>query len=86
MQLHGVSVWHNLLGDSRTVLYLLSLFITNFISSIRGAASTGEDDFVPMWKEFCDNLKECLGSIVLPIGRLSVGLCRHRALLFKVCM
>ncbi|KAI8563140.1 hypothetical protein RHMOL_Rhmol03G0089700 [Rhododendron molle] len=44
----------------------------------------GEDDFVPVWKECCDNLKECLGSVVLPIGSLSVGLCRHRALLFKV--
>ncbi|KAG5556653.1 hypothetical protein RHGRI_007058 [Rhododendron griersonianum] len=46
--------------------------------------SMGEDDFVPVWKECCDNLKECLGSVVLPIGSLSVGLCRHRALLFKV--
>lgn len=45
----------------------------------------GEDDFVPVWKECCDNLKECLGSVVLPIGSLSAGLCRHRALLFKVC-
>ncbi|KAF7146862.1 hypothetical protein RHSIM_Rhsim03G0081400 [Rhododendron simsii] len=46
--------------------------------------SMGEDDFVPVWKECCDNLKECLESVVLPIGSLSVGLCRHRALLFKV--
>ncbi|CAN4109538.1 unnamed protein product [Withania somnifera] len=30
------------------------------------------------------DVKNCLGTIVLPIGSLSVGLCRHRALLFKV--
>ncbi|XP_058204079.1 serine/threonine-protein kinase CTR1 [Rhododendron vialii] len=47
-------------------------------------ASMGEDDFVSVWKEGSDDLKECLGSVVLPIGNLSVGLCRHRALLFKV--
>lgn len=39
---------------------------------------------VPSWRECSDELKECLGSAVLPIGNLSVGLCRHRALLFKV--
>ncbi|KAB1221280.1 Serine/threonine-protein kinase CTR1 [Morella rubra] len=49
-----------------------------------GSASTGEDDFVPIWKECSDDLKDCLGSIVVPIGSLSVGLCRHRAILFKV--
>ncbi|CAK9168074.1 unnamed protein product [Ilex paraguariensis] len=49
-----------------------------------GAASTGEDELVPIWKVCSDDLKDCLGSIVLPIGSLSVGLCSHRALLFKV--
>ncbi|XP_052172673.1 serine/threonine-protein kinase CTR1-like [Diospyros lotus] len=49
-----------------------------------GAASNGEDGFVPLWKECKDDLKESLGSVVLPIGSLSVGLCKHRALLFKV--
>ncbi|XP_059646747.1 serine/threonine-protein kinase CTR1-like isoform X2 [Cornus florida] len=53
-------------------------------NSMGGAASTGEDDFVPIWKECSNDLKDCLGSVVLPIGNLSVGLCRHRALLFKV--
>ncbi|XP_055807072.1 serine/threonine-protein kinase CTR1-like isoform X2 [Solanum dulcamara] len=49
-----------------------------------GAAPAGEADLVSMSKECSDDLKDCLGSIVLPIGSLSVGLCRHRALLFKV--
>lgn len=57
----------------------------SFICFIRGTASAGEDELVPMWKECSDDLKDCLGSVVLPIGSLSIGLCRHRALLFKVC-
>ncbi|XP_074269128.1 serine/threonine-protein kinase CTR1-like isoform X2 [Silene latifolia] len=51
---------------------------------LKGAASTREEDLVPMWEEFSAGLRDCLGSVVLPIGNLSVGLCRHRALLFKV--
>ncbi|XP_047337004.1 serine/threonine-protein kinase CTR1 [Impatiens glandulifera] len=49
-----------------------------------GVASTGEDALIPLWKEATDELKDCLRSVVLPIGTLSVGLCRHRSLLFKV--
>ncbi|XP_058085948.1 serine/threonine-protein kinase CTR1 isoform X2 [Magnolia sinica] len=49
-----------------------------------GAASAGEGSLVPRWQHCSDTLKDCLGSIVFPVGSLSVGLCRHRALLFKV--
>ncbi|KDP37292.1 hypothetical protein JCGZ_06746 [Jatropha curcas] len=49
-----------------------------------GSASMVEDDFISVWKECSDDLKDCLGSVVVPIGSLSIGLCRHRALLFKV--
>ena len=54
------------------------------IAIIRGSASRREDDFVSIWKECSDDLKDCLGSVVVPIGSLSSGLCSHRALLFKV--
>ncbi|MFS8007244.1 putative protein kinase TKL-CTR1-DRK-2 family [Helianthus anomalus] len=36
------------------------------------------------WRDFCSKLKESIGSIVLPLGSLNVGMARHRALLFKV--
>ncbi|KAF2289763.1 hypothetical protein GH714_038523 [Hevea brasiliensis] len=49
-----------------------------------GSTNVAEDDFISMWRECSDELKDCLGSVVVPIGSLSVGLCRHRALLFKV--
>ncbi|KAJ9184426.1 hypothetical protein P3X46_004154 [Hevea brasiliensis] len=49
-----------------------------------GSTNVAEDDFISRWRKCSDDLKNCLGSIVAPIGSLSVGLCRHRALLFKV--
>lgn len=55
-----------------------------FIALTRGSASVGEDDIISIWRECSNDLKDCLGSVVVPIGSLSVGLCRHRAILFKV--
>ncbi|KAJ8899587.1 hypothetical protein K2173_018561 [Erythroxylum novogranatense] len=49
-----------------------------------GSASMEEDGLISIWKECSHDLKDCLGSSVVPICSLSVGLCRHRALLFKV--
>ncbi|XP_057472011.1 serine/threonine-protein kinase CTR1-like [Actinidia eriantha] len=49
-----------------------------------GVASSVEDCFGNHWKECTGLLKDRLGFVVLPIGRLSVGCCVHRALLFKV--
>ncbi|XP_010543468.1 PREDICTED: serine/threonine-protein kinase CTR1-like isoform X2 [Tarenaya hassleriana] len=48
-----------------------------------GPATTEEEDLAPIWTDCIDGLKECF-KLVVPIGSLSVGLCRHRALLFKV--
>ncbi|MED6162076.1 copper transport protein ctr1 [Stylosanthes scabra] len=53
-------------------------------SCMGGSASIGEDDFFSVWRDCSNDLKDCLGSVVVPIGSLSVGLCRHRAILFKV--
>lgn len=50
-----------------------------------GTTLTGEDDLVSMWKERSKDLKDCLGSVILPIGNLSVGICKHHTLLFKIC-
>ena len=36
------------------------------------------------WKVVSKRLREFQQCIVLPIGSLSMGLCRHRAILFKV--
>ncbi|KAG0457801.1 hypothetical protein HPP92_022958 [Vanilla planifolia] len=49
-----------------------------------GAASDGEHFLHPRWKKCSETLKENSRSVVISIGKLAVGLCRHRALLFKI--
>jgi serine/threonine-protein kinase CTR1 len=53
------------------------------INRMGGIAST-EECFEERWKECTKVLKDCLGSVVLPVGSLSIGLCIHRAILFKI--
>ncbi|KAF3625930.1 Serine/threonine-protein kinase CTR1 [Capsicum annuum] len=77
-QIHGMSPSCNTTNE---VVDQLAKLVCNHMG---GAASGEEGDFVPIWKECCNDLKDCLGSIVFPIGSLSVGLCEHRTLLFKV--
>ncbi|PHT36510.1 Serine/threonine-protein kinase CTR1 [Capsicum baccatum] len=77
-QIHGMSPSCNTTNE---VVDQLAKLVCNHMG---GAASGEEGDFVPIWKECCNDLKDCLGSIVFPIGSLSVGLCGHRTLLFKV--
>ncbi|KQJ99693.1 hypothetical protein BRADI_3g44707v3 [Brachypodium distachyon] len=46
-------------------------------------ASTEEHELAPRWRDSVGFLKISSASVLLPIGKLSVGLCSHRALLFK---
>ena len=48
-----------------------------------GPYLTEHGDLKMRWQVNIKMLKDCLKSIVLPIGSISVGLCRHRSLLFK---
>ncbi|XP_019179574.1 PREDICTED: serine/threonine-protein kinase CTR1-like [Ipomoea nil] len=75
---------HNLSPSCITTKEVVDQLAKLVCNHMGGAASAGETDLVPIWKECRDDLKDCLGSIVIPIGNLSVGLCRHRSLLFKV--
>ncbi|KAL6899846.1 hypothetical protein ACP4OV_006504 [Aristida adscensionis] len=45
--------------------------------------SVEEHELGPRWRDSVGFLKISSGSVVLPIGKLSIGLCWHRALLFK---
>lgn len=49
-----------------------------------GAAMDEEHGLLPRWNECSKALKDSLRSVVIPVGKLSIGLCRHRALLFKI--
>lgn len=52
--------------------------------STRGEAANEPEELMPRWKASSKAIKECLNCVVFPIGSVSVGVCRHRALLFKV--
>ncbi|XWS59541.1 hypothetical protein CRYUN_Cryun08bG0131000 [Craigia yunnanensis] len=75
---------HNISCSCITTKEVVDLLAKLVCSRMGGSSTAGEDDFVSYWRECSDDLKDCLGSVVVPIGSLSVGLCRHRALLFKV--
>ncbi|XP_044479033.1 serine/threonine-protein kinase CTR1-like [Mangifera indica] len=58
--------------------------LANLVCNQLGGAASNEEEIGKQWKEHAETLKDCLSSVILPIGSLSVGLCVHRALLFKV--
>ncbi|PON34210.1 Serine/threonine protein kinase [Parasponia andersonii] len=58
--------------------------LANLVCGRMGGVVSTEEELAERWKECTENLRDCLGSIVVPIGYLSTGLCVHRALLFKI--
>ncbi|VFQ84451.1 unnamed protein product [Cuscuta campestris] len=54
------------------------------VSDHMGGPVMDPDNMFIAWTNLCYKLKQTLGSMVLPIGSLTIGLARHRALLFKV--
>ncbi|CAN1297880.1 Serine/threonine-protein kinase CTR1 [Linum perenne] len=65
---------------------LVTELATLVCSRMGGEAFSEEEEFCKYWMKCADALRNRLGSVILPIGSLSVGLCIHRALLFKVCI
>ncbi|KAK7851601.1 serine/threonine-protein kinase ctr1 [Quercus suber] len=57
--------------------------LATLVCNRMGGAVFTEEHLGAHWEEYTEFLKRCLGSVVLPIGSLSVGRCVHRALLFK---
>ncbi|CAN4100302.1 unnamed protein product [Withania somnifera] len=54
------------------------------VSDHMGGPVVDPDSMLLAWRSLSYNLKATLGSMVLPLGSLTIGLARHRALLFKV--
>lgn len=67
-------------ADSRELAELLGKLVSN---SMGGEAANEPEELMPRWKASSKAIKECLNCVVFPIGSVSVGVCRHRALLFK---
>lgn len=56
------------------------------VSDCMGGPVGNPENALRAWQNFSCSLKETLGSKVLPLGSLEIGLARHRALLFKVLL
>ncbi|XP_051119719.1 probable serine/threonine-protein kinase SIS8 isoform X2 [Andrographis paniculata] len=54
------------------------------VSDHMGGPVTDPDRMFIAWRNLSHTLKATNGSMVLPLGSLTIGLARHRALLFKV--
>uniref|UniRef100_A0A803NAD7 non-specific serine/threonine protein kinase n=1 Tax=Chenopodium quinoa TaxID=63459 RepID=A0A803NAD7_CHEQI len=68
-----------LLGDSALVRQLATM-----VSDYMGGPVREPENMLRAWKSLSYSLKSTLRSMVLPLGSLTIGLARHRALLFKV--
>ncbi|KAL6634241.1 hypothetical protein ACP70R_026912 [Stipagrostis hirtigluma subsp. patula] len=69
-------------ADSKEIATRLAGIVSTKMGG--SVASTEEHELGPRWRDSVGFLKISSGSVVLPIGKLSIGLCRHRALLFKM--
>lgn len=58
--------------------------LANLVSDHMGGPVGDPDSILIAWRNLSHSLKASHGSMVLPIGSLTIGLARHRALLFKV--
>lgn len=54
------------------------------VSDHMGGPAGDPDKMLIAWRDLSSRLKATLGSMVLPLGSLNIGMARHRALLFKV--
>ncbi|KAL9999119.1 putative non-specific serine/threonine protein kinase [Helianthus debilis subsp. tardiflorus] len=54
------------------------------VSDHMGGPVRNPENMVIAWRDFSSRLTGTIGSMVLPLGSLKIGLARHRALLFKV--
>lgn len=58
----------------------LALFVADYM----GGPVGNPESMSKAWRSLSYSLKTTFGSMVLPLGSLTIGLVRHRALLFKV--
>ncbi|KAG2651314.1 hypothetical protein PVAP13_1NG279000 [Panicum virgatum] len=68
-------------ADSKEIATRLACIVSAKMGG--SVAATEEHELGPRWRETAGFLKISSGSVVLPIGKLSIGFCCHRTLLFK---
>ncbi|XP_008240167.1 PREDICTED: serine/threonine-protein kinase EDR1 isoform X2 [Prunus mume] len=64
---------------NKNLVRKLALLVADYM----GGPVADPDNMLRAWQSLSYNLKATIGSMVLPLGSLTIGLARHRALLFK---
>ncbi|CAJ2675946.1 unnamed protein product [Trifolium pratense] len=64
----------------RNLVHNLAILVAEYM----GGSVEDPESMSRAWRSLSYSLKATLGSMVLPLGSLTIGLARHRALLFKV--
>ncbi|XP_050899067.1 probable serine/threonine-protein kinase SIS8 isoform X2 [Lathyrus oleraceus] len=64
----------------RNLVHKLAILVAEYM----GGSVENPESMLRAWRSLSFSLKATLGSMVLPLGSLTMGLARHRALLFKV--
>ena len=70
----------SLVSANRDLVQKLAVLVADYM----GGPVGNPVNMLREWQSLTYNLKATIGSVVLPLGSLKVGLARHRALLFKV--
>ncbi|KQJ84510.1 serine/threonine-protein kinase CTR1 isoform X2 [Brachypodium distachyon] len=71
---------HRALGATLDLVRRLAVLVSDHMG---GALRSEDGDLYMRWKSVSKRLRTQQKSVVVPIGRLSIGFCRHRAILFK---
>ncbi|KAK9070216.1 hypothetical protein SSX86_010616 [Deinandra increscens subsp. villosa] len=69
--------------SAETALMLAEKLAKLVAASMGGSFPNKQGDLHVQWESTSKRIKELQNSILVPIGSLSAGLCRHRAILFK---
>lgn len=74
---------------SDSLVYVNSDLVRNLailVANSMGGPVGDPESMLREWQSVTYKLKATIGSMVLPLGSLKIGLARHRALLFKVLL
>ena len=74
---------------SDSLVYVNSDLVRNLailVANSMGGPVGDPESMLREWQSVTYKLKATIGSMVLPLGSLRIGLARHRALLFKVLL
>ncbi|KAG4388450.1 hypothetical protein GLYMA_09G177600v4 [Glycine max] len=88
LQLQGTPIVQELTGKSSPDFVVIDSNLVRklaiFVADYMGGPVGDPESMTRAWRSLSYSLKATLGSMILPLGSLTIGLARHRALLFKV--